>query len=562
MKNTKTLRICTLLLTFAMVVSLLSSCYFKIPGIAPKPEDLGDIYIYFTGDTHCADDEGVGFAGVKSIIDKTKEKSPYVTLVDTGDAVFGDILGNDSEGEYIVELMNDVGYHLAVPGNHEFDYGIERLTELIELSDATYLSCNITYTGSGENPFANILHPYAIKHYGDTKVGFVGVTTPESITSSNPQSFMEGGEFVYDFAKTEDGEKFYSTVQSAIDNCKKDGANYVILLTHLGDGEEYGIFSSDTLISKVSGVSAVLDGHAHNEIPCRMVTDKEGAAVPLASTGTKLDNIGRLVITPSGNITVGIVNGSIGRDEEIDKTVDDANAAYAAKLSEVIANSAFPLSTHIGDERVVRNRETALGNLCADAYRAAADADIAFINGGCIRASLPAGDITYAHLLALQPFGNELSVVRTTGAEIADALEFSVRNSALGDDGEPEGEDGGFLSVSGIKFRVDTTVPTSVATDALGMFANVGGDRRVKDIMVLGEGGEYEAIDPEAEYTLVSVNYILEDMGDGYSMFKDNEFAPSPEKKDIDAVIDYLKSFDGATIPDTYAATEGRIVIE
>ncbi len=562
MKTTKSIRICTLLFTFALVVSLLTSCYVKIPGIVEPYVDTGDINIFFTGDIHGADDEGVALAGVKALVDAAKSYSNYVTLVDTGDAVFGDILTNDSEGEYMVKLMNDVGYQLAVPGNHEFDYGLDRLAQLVELSSATYLSCNITYTGTGESKITNI-HPYAIKHYGNTKVGFVGVTTPESITSSNPQNFMENGEFVYDFAKTEDGEKFYSTVQTAIDSCKNEGANYIVLLTHLGDGEDYGIFSSDALISKISGVSAVLDGHAHSEIPCRMVADKDGTAVPLASTGTKLENVGRLVITPSGGVSVSILNGSgIAKDTAIDKSVTDANAAYEQKLAEVIATAPFALSTHIGDERVVRNRETALGNLCADAYRAAASANIAFINGGCIRASLPEGNITYGDLLALQPYGNDLSVVRATGAEIADALEFSVRNSVLGTDGEPEGESGGFLSVSGIKFRVDTSIPTSVTTDELGLFASVSGERRVKDIMVLGEDGTYVAIDLEAEYTVASVDYILEDMGDGYSMFADNEFEASPEKKDLQAVIDYLKSFEGAAVPDKYAATEGRIVIE
>ncbi len=565
MKKRINIKVFTLLFAFLLSTALLTSCYVKIPGLVSTSSNVqtDDIYIYFTGDTHGADDEGVGYAGVKSLVDYTKNRNNYVTLVDTGDAINGDHLANESEGEYIIELMNEVGYDYAVLGNHEFDYGMEQLNALMELSEAKYLGANISYTGDGENMLDGIL-PYAIETYGSVKVGFVGVTTPETITSSTPTSFMEDGNIVYDFCASEDGAKFYSAVQAQIDKCKIEGAKYVVLLTHLGDGEEYGLYSSKSLIANISGASAVLDGHAHSEIPSELIKDKTGAFVPLASTGTKLNNIGRLVITPAGGINITILNGeAIGKDTAISDKIESANGENNEMLSQVVAHSTFPLSISLEDgERIVRNRESAIGNLCADAFRISTGANIGFINGGGIRASLPEGNITYGDIEAMLPYGNKICVVLATGAEIADALEFSVRLSELDAEGNPIGENGGFLSVSGLKFSVNTSVESSVTTDNGGLFIAVEGDRRVTDIMVLNNENEYVPLDLDATYTVASIDYTLKDCGDGYTMFADNEYETVEEKTDIETIIAYLQSFENSTVPEQYASTEGRIIIE
>ncbi len=540
---------------------MLSSAMIACTSDVPEVQISEDIYIYFTGDAHCADDENLGYAGVKALVDHTEKNiSRYVTLVDTGDAVWGDFLGNNSEGEYIVGLMNDVGYDYAVLGNHEFDYGMEQLSKLIEKSEATYLGCNITYSGSGDNPLAE-LKPYAIETYGDTKVAFIGVTTPESITDSDPASFMQDGKFVFDFGQT-DSNKFYENVQEKIDISKKDGADIVILLTHLGDGDEYGAFSSEALIAATTGADAVLDGHAHNTIPCRMIKNKSGESIPLSSTGTGLENIGQLVITSKGNITVTLINGELSRDEVIGSKIEAENAKYEAILAEVIGSTDFDLPTHDSDgERIVRNRETALGNLCSDAYRASTGADIAFVNGGGLRAPLEKGDITFGDIMSLHPYGNNICVVYATGREIADALEFSARFSSLGEDGLPSGEDGGFLQVSGLKFTIDTAIESSVATDENGMFLSVGDTRRVCDIMVETENG-YAPLNMNRLYTVASFNYTLQQCGDGYSMFANNEYAISLGKFDYETLIDYIKSFEGSKIPQKYASYEDRITIK
>ncbi len=547
-------KLAALLLGVCMLLSLFTSC--------GKTEE--DIYILFTGDAHCADDENIGYAGLKAFADMIKaEKSQYVTLVDTGDAVWGDFLGNQSEGEYIVDLMNQVGYDFAVLGNHEFDYGLEQLGNLISQSEAVYLGCNIFYTGKGENQLS-ALKPYAIETYGKTKVGFVGVTTPESITACAPMTFMEDGEIAYDFLIGDDGTKFYAEVQEQIDACRAEGADHVILLTHLGDGEEYGNYSSVALIAATTGADAVLDGHAHSTIPARLMKNKDGDEVLLASTGTKLQNIGVLLITPSGNLTVSLYSGMTDQNDTIAGVIDDANLAYETILAEKIGMSEVVLSTHSedGQTRLVRSQETAIGNFCADAFRMVTGADLAFINGGGIRASLPAGDLTYGDILALCPYGNNICVVKTTGAEIADALEFSYRLLALDENGKALIEDGGFLQVSGLRFRVDTSVMSTVKTDENGLFVSVEGERRVKDLMILGKDGTYAPIDLDAEYTLAAFNFTLQECGDGFTMFVDNEYEISLGKFDYEVLIAYIQSFENDTIPSQYATIEGRIVIQ
>ncbi len=554
----KNIKLISLFISILLTVTvILASCSPEIS----ETEKADDIYIYFTGDAHCADDENLGYAGLKALSDYTKENiSRYVTLVDTGDAVWGDFLGNNSEGEYIVGLMNDVGYDYAVLGNHEFDYGMDQLKSLMEMADAKYLGCNIKYTGSGENPLSG-LSPYVIEVYGETKVAFVGVTTPESITDSDPTSFQENGEFVFDFGQS-DSRDFYATVQAEINAAREAGADYVILLTHLGDGDEYGEFSSEALIAATNGADAVLDGHAHNTIPCRIVKNKVGESVFLSSTGTGLQNIGQLIITSSGNITVTLIGGNIERDEALDGKIDAENSKYEQILSEVIGVTDFELPTHDADgERIVRNRETALGNLCSDAYRASTGADIAFVNGGGLRAPLTEGDITFGDIMSLHPYGNNICVVYATGREIADALEFSVRHSAVDENGLPYGEDGGFLHVSGLKFTVDTSVTSTVTVDENGMFESVGENSRVSEIMVETADG-FVPLDMDKTYTVASFNYTLQQCGDGYSMFADNEFAVTLGKFDYETLIEYIKGFEDGKIPQKYASAEDRITIK
>ncbi len=547
------------ILVAVLIVAILAVLVFFLLSFGKK--DQNDIVILYTNDVHCGIEENIGYAGLASYKESMEEKTPYVTLVDCGDAVQGDFIGLTSEGSYIVDIMNEVGYDFAVLGNHEFDYGMEGISKLIEQSEAKYLGCNIQYTGKKENKLQTV-KPYEIVKYGKTKVAFIGVTTPQSISSSTPTYFMEDGEYVYGFSNGENGKELYSCVQKYVDECRREGAEYVIVLAHLGDGDEYAPYSSSDLVKATEGINAVLDGHAHSTVEGQVEKNKLGEDVLISSTGTKLANIGQLTITPDGEIRTELITEYEQKDDRIQRYIDSIQAVYEEDLKKVVATSEVALTGYTDSGvRLVRSRETNIGNFCADAYRYVAKADIALVNGGGIRADLPAGEITYADLFAVHPFGNTLCMVEATGQEILDCLEMCYRVvlADIAEDGNAVGEDGGFQQVSGIKFWVDTSVESSVIIDENEMFVSVGDKRRVKDVMVLNDKGEYEPLDAKKTYTLASHNYLLKEGGSGCPMFADNTFIIDEGMLDYQILVTYMTEALGGKIDTQYEKTQGRI---
>lgn len=523
-----------------------------------------NIVVLYTNDVHCAVDDNIGYAGLAAYKKEEEEQTPNVTLVDCGDAVQGGLIGTVSTGGYIVDIMNKVGYDIAVPGNHEFDYGMDRLGQLIGSSDADYLCANVAYTGSGTSALADT-KPYEIVDYDGTQVAYIGVVTPECITSSTPSYFMENGSYVYDFSSGNDGEELYDCVQADVDERRADGADYVIVCAHLGDTEEYSPYSSVDLAENTTGIDVVLDGHAHDVVPSLVEQNEKGQDVIISSTGTKLTNIGKLTITPDGDITTELVSSYDKKDADTKSYIDGIKSSFAADMNKVVATSDTALScSDTAGVRIVRTRETAIGDFCADAYRDTAKSDIAFVNGGGIRADLPAGNITYSQMIAVHPFGNYICCVKATGQQVLDALEVASSSvkSVYAAGGKAVGENGGFLQVSGLSYTVDTSVPSSVVTDASGMFAGVSGARRVKDVMVLTSGGSYKAIDPAGVYTVASNNYIIKSGGNGMNMFMGDQLLMDEGMVDCEALINYIKDTLHGSLGAKYSAPDGRITIE
>lgn len=526
--------------------------------------ERNDIVILYTNDVHCAADINLGYATLAAYKEYMEEATPYVTLVDCGDAVQGDPVGSISEGEYPVDFMNQVGYDYAILGNHEFDYGMEQLSDLISQSNATYLGCNITYTGEGENALSAV-KPYEIVNYGDVDVAYIGVTTPESITQTTPATFMdENGSYVYDFSGTS-GEDFCAVVQGNIDECKEQGAEYVVLLTHLGTDEVSEPYRSTDLIAGTTDVDVVLDGHSHSVISCEYVNNKDGEKVLLSSTGTKLNYIGQLMITEDGMLITTLISTYPDQDQMVAAYISDKEAEFDETLGAVVAHTDVKLRTNTdGGIRLVRIRETNLGDLCADAYRVISGADIAFINGGGIRAEIESGEITNGDILSVNPFGNSICVVQVSGQEILDALEMSCSQmQAQTDDGQNAiGEYGGFQQVSGLKFTVDTSVEPALELDEDGMFVSCGDPRRVKDVEVLNKDGDYEPIDPDGEYTLATTGYLIKEGGDGLNMFMDNELVIDGGLTDYQVLIDYITEYLDGVVGEEYEQPQGRITVK
>ena len=540
-----------------MAIALIGVTMLFAQGAAEALEAQKDIVVLYTNDVHCAIDSNIGYAGLAKY-KAEMEKDNFVVLVDAGDAIQGDTIGTVSKGEYLVDIMNEVGYDFCVLGNHEFDYGTDVLASLLKKADAQYLNATIEYTGNGNNLLKDTV-PYVIERFGFLDVAFIGVSTPESITKSTPRYFMEDGQFVYDFAA---GEDLYAAVQGYVDEVREKGADVVIVISHLGVEEGSEPNRATDLIANTTGIDALIDGHSHTTEPSMLVADKSGRKVLYTQTGTKLNNIGKLTISKDGSVKAELV-AEAEKDEAVTAFIEDIKAQYESLVNTVVAHTEVELS--ITDEngvRAVRNRETAIGDLCADAYRAVADTDIAFVNGGGIRATIKKGDITTANMISVHPYGNALCSCYATGAEILDALELSVVNTAAtaASDGKAVGESGGFLQVSGIKFTIDTSIPSSVKKDDKGLFVAVEGERRVKDVFV-EENGEWVPIDPEKTYTVACHNYLLQDMGDGYTMFTDNVYILDKVLIDNQVIINYICDFLGGNVGTEYAEPQGRITV-
>ena len=545
------------ILALALVlVLLLAGCGSAAPAETPAPAEsaapaensayLGldnDIVILYTNDVHCGVDDNLGYAGLAAVKNALEAQGKHVVLVDNGDAVQGDTIGTLSNGEYIIDIMNEAGYDVATPGNHEFDYGMDQFLALTEKANFPYVSANFVDADGN-----TVLDPYVIKDVAGVKIAFVGISTPKTITTSTPKYFQDdNGNYIYGFMQDETGEKLYAAVQSAVDAARAEGAQIVIAMAHLGIEEDCSPWTSSEVIVNTSGIDAVLDGHSHSMLACEKVKNKDGQEVILSSTETKLAYIGCLTIKDDGSMTSTLISDNgmqdfvAGIQEEFEELVNTVVASTAVDL--VIKDPA-------SGERIVRVTETNLGDLCADAYRAMSGADVAIVNGGGVRADIPAGDITYGQIIAVHPFGNEMCVVECTGQEILDALELGCSKLPA--------ESGGFLHVSGMTYTVDLNVESSVKLDENGMFVSVEGDRRVTEVTIGGE-----PLDPEKTYTLASHNYKLKDCGDGYSMFADNVFLQDSVMIDNQVLINYIVNVLGGTVGEEYADPygQGRITI-
>ena len=557
MRSTVSKRVLSVLLALIMVLTVLPTMAFA------TGEKSDGIVVLYTNDVHCGvdatyDEEGnltkMGYANLAAYKKAMEEQYNNVVLVDAGDAIQGEAIGTLSKGSYLVDIMNQVGYDFATFGNHEFDYGMDVALSLLKDSEATYLSCNFMDLRTNKT----VAEPYKVVDYDGTKVAFVGISTPESFTKSTPTYFQdETGKYIYGFCEGNEGKDLYAAVQNAIDNAKKDGAQYVIAVGHCGVDQQSSPWMSTEIIANTTGLNAFIDGHSHSVIASQEVKDKSGSTVLLSSTGTKLNNIGKLVIGNDGKITTELVSNYAEVDKETDEFIKNIESKFEELLNEVVAKSEVPLVVNEPEtgKRLIRNQETNLGDLCADAYRTVLDADIAFVNGGGIRADIKAGDITYADIIAVHPFGNAACVVEATGQEIVDALEMASRSAP--------GENGGFLQVAGLKYTIDLNIASTVQVDDKGMFVGVDGLRRVKDVQVLNDKGEYEPIDLKGTYTLASHNYMLKSGGDGINMFMDNKVLQDEVMLDNQVLIAYiqenLKGVVGKKYADVYG--EGRITV-
>ena len=513
--------------------------------------DKSDVTILYTNDVHTYIDKQspkLTYAAIADLKQSYQNAGKDVLLVDAGDHVQGTAYGSMDEGASIIKLMNAAGYDVATPGNHEFDYGMDRAKAIMKEADFPYLSCNWVDLRTG----LRVLPSVKVFVRGGRRIAFVGVTTPETFTKSTPAYFMDKAQrkYIYDIQGGEDGKKLYDAVQKAIDKAKLL-ADVVIGLGHLGVDPSSSPWTSEEVIAHTSGFDAFIDGHSHTVMENKQVQDASGKAVTLTQTGSYFANVGEMTIAADGTITTKLIPTHEGMDAGIAamqtgwvNTVDDMLGEKIA-----VGDSDFYVSDPATGKRRIRSAETNLGDFVADGIYTYFNeveklhCDVAIMNGGGIRADVPAGDWTFKTCKQVSPFGNVACLMSVTGKQIQDALEFAARFA--GEDGK---ENGGFLQVAGATYEIHTDIPNTVQTDEKNVWiGSATGTPRVQNVKIYDKAsGSYLPLDPGATYALAGMNYTLRNLGDGFAMFDGAELIKDYVSEDYLVMSTYAMIFDGA----------------
>lgn len=504
---------------------LISSCKSASNLSNAKSSKKSIVFIY-DNDVHCGIEGYAKMAGLRDAVADTA----YAALVSSGDFLQGGTTGAISKGQYIVDIMKHMKYDAVTLGNHEFDYGMERMFELLSQLNAPVVSANLVEKATGKKVYS----PFVMKTYGKKKVAILGVTTPTSLTSEAYAFFDDKGFQKYDLLP----QTTYDAVQTSVDEARKQGADYVIVIAHLGEDRNEMNVDSHGLIQSTNGIDVVLDGHTHSTIPTAMVMNKDGKPVLVTQTGTKLNNIGKLVITDKGQISAELIPSAelTTLNSEVKAATDSIVTLSAELVNRHICKSEVDLRilNDNGDQEV-RMAETNAGDIVADAFRIMTDTDVAMTNGGGIRTQVSKGDLTYGDIVSLLPYDNYVCVLEVTGEKIVEVLKA---NTAL----LPH-PDGQFPQVSGLKYTA------------------VVADHSIKDVMVLNKAtNEYEPIDLNKTYTLATTDYCITGGGMRY-VLKDEKVQKNAVMIYNDALIQYVTDKLKGHIGQEYAKPQGRITV-
>lgn len=518
-----------------------------------KKEPLEDVIILYTNDIHtyiANEQPAFNYASVAALKKKLVNEGKNVILVDAGDFSQGSAYGAMDEGATIVKLMNEAGYDVATLGNHEFDYGQFRAFGIMDEINFPLISCNF-YKISDKSL---VLDAYKIVEKGNVKIAFIGISTPETITKSTPVYFQnEKGEYIYNFYGSEGGNELYERVQKTIDEVKNK-ADYIIAVGHLGIDPSSEPFTSRAVIANTTGLNAFIDGHSHSVVEGEIVKDKDGKAVVLTQTGSYLSAIGKMTIS-NNEIHTELISDFDTYDESVSKIADEWISSVNGKLGIQIAVLDIPMYINDPDNdscRIVRNHETNLGDFCADSIyyylneKAGLDCDIVIANGGGVRAPLKTGEYTYLSSKSVNPFSNVICLVEITGSQLRDVLEKGAM--FIGDVDPTSGryaENGGFMHVAGLKYTIDTTIPSTVQTDDKDLWlSGPTGDYRVNDVSIYDkEKGVYEPLDLNKTYKIGGYNYLLRNQGCGLTMLSDLNVIQDYIMEDYLMLSEYAKNF-------------------
>ena len=485
------------------------------------------IVVLFENDVHCAFEGYERIAGLRDAISDTA----WCCMVSSGDFLQGGTAGAISRGQYIADIMKAADYAAVTLGNHEFDFGIPHMKELLSSIGAPVTCCNLVRLADKKQEYDN----FVLCHFGNTRVAFVGVNTPMSVVNESYAFFDENEVQTHGLCL----EDFYKVVQQAVDEARMAGATYVILLAHVGEDDNQMHVTSHELVKRTRGVDVVLDGHTHSVVPCVKVQNLDGKEIPIAQTGSKFTNIGKLLIDRKGNLSTELLpmKEVLYSNPAVREATEKIRQEYEARVGRVVCFSEVPLTILDGNgKQAVRREEVNLGDLVTDAYRYVTEAQIAITNGGGIRAGIKSGELTYGNILAALPYENYLEVIEVKGQKILEILEEGVKNLPY--------ENGDFPQVSGLQFQICTSASP-----------------RVSNVKVWNEdSSSYVSLNPEANYTLSTIDYCV--TGGGFNkLLKDEKVIRGRIMTYSDALIEYITKKLEGHIGQEYAKPQGRIRI-
>lgn len=508
------------------VITLLAVCGCKSRQSVILPKEKS-IVIVFENDAHCGIEGYARMAGLRDAVADTA----WVAMVSSGDYLQGGTAGAISNGQYIADIMRVMGYDAVTLGNHEFDFGVPRMLELLRSAQLPVTCANLYDVNTGNRMFPS----YVMKTIGTKKIAFVGATTTSTLYTESYAFFDKAGKQHYDLSEKD----IYSRVQRAVDDARHEGADYVIVIGHLGEVPNTYNCDSHGLIASTRGIDALLDGHTHSIVECDRVANLDGKLIPVSETGTKFENVGKLVISPSGSISTHLVPAKeLTRENALVRHVTDSiNSLMAELVNRPVCHNDYDLNILDADGRQqVRYAETNSGDIVCDAFLSTCDADVALTNGGGIRSELSPGEKTYGDIVAMLPYDNNLCVVEVTGAQLLDLLDTCCQLSPV--------EDGSFPQVSGISF---TLYP--------------GNKPCVLDLRVLDKkSGKYLPVDLSRTYTIVTTDFCISG-GGFYNKLRGAKVVKEGICKYNDALVNFITKELGGRIPERYAKPQGRILL-
>lgn len=528
---------------FSLIILLI--CALLVPSVIIYASE-NEVIIFYTNDIHTYIDKDITYSKLATL------KSFYSNslLLDAGDHIQGTAYGSMDKGETVIKLMNSVGYDGATLGNHEFDYGMERCLEVVSNANFSYLSCNF-YNENNGNIEESVLDAYHIYTINRIKIGVIGITTPETIKSSTPAYFQdEHGNYIYGISGGDDGKKLYSIVQDAIDSIREK-VDFVIALGHLGIDEASFPYRSIDVINNTVGLDAFIDGHSHSTVEMMEVSDKNNNKVILTQTGEYFDRVGKMTLS-NGNIKTELLTSEyfvdIESNKEVKKIEDEWISEIDNKLGEVIGKSNITLNNYDGESRLVRKEETNTGDFASDALyylfdNMEMDVDAAIMNGGGIRNKEINGELTYKTCKEIHTFGNVACLIKVTGKQILDALEWGVSEVGIS-------ENGGFLQVSGLTYEIDTSASANVLKDEKGVWIGANSENyRVHNVKIYNkEKNSWDDLDLNKTYNLAGYNYTLRNLGDGFAMFSEAINVLDYVMEDYMVLANYIKGFENGVI--------------